>query len=84
VHPALVRTEMLSPDVMGRLPRAAAGRIIEPDTFVAATLHALRRGETSIIIPRRFRAIWLLRTISPRVIGRALAQIKLRAVPGQT
>jgi short-subunit dehydrogenase len=81
VHPALVRTEMFTPEVMGRLPRAAAYNFIEPDAFVAATLRALGRGEMSIIIPRRFRAVALLRALSPRVIGGALARIKLRAVP---
>jgi short-subunit dehydrogenase len=81
VHPALVRTEMLTPEVMARLPRAAAGSIIEPPIFVAAALRALHRGETSVVIPRRFRAVCLLRTLSPRLIGRALARIKLAAVP---
>ena len=81
VHPALVRTEMFTPEIMARLPRAAASNFIEPDAFVAATLRALGRGETSIIIPRRFRAITLLRALSPRLIGGALARIKLRAVP---
>jgi uncharacterized protein len=83
VHPALVRTEMLSPEVMARLPRAAAGTIIEPQTFVTAALRALERGETSVVIPRRFRAVCLLRTLSPGLIGRALAKIKLAALPEQ-
>jgi short-subunit dehydrogenase len=82
VHPALVRTEMFTPEIMARLPRSAARAFIEPDAFVAATLRALGRGETSIIVPRRFRAVTLLRALSPRVIGGALARIKLRAVPG--
>ena len=81
VHPALVRTEMLTPAVMARLPRAAANNVIEPDAFVTATLRALGRGELSITIPRRFRAVTLLRALSPRFIGGALARIKLRAVP---
>jgi short-subunit dehydrogenase len=81
VHPALVRTEMLTPAVMARLPRAAANSVIEPDAFVTATLRALGRGELSITIPRRFRAVTLLRALSPRFIGGALARIKLRAVP---
>jgi short-subunit dehydrogenase len=81
VHPALVRTEMFTPEVMARLPKAAANRFIEPDAFVTATLRALARGEMSIIVPRRFRAITLLRALSPRLIGGALARIKLRALP---
>lgn len=81
VHPALVRTEMLTADVMARLPAAAARSVIECDAFVAQALRALERGERSVIIPRRFRAVVLLRALSPRIIGGALARIKLRALP---
>jgi uncharacterized protein len=81
VHPALVRTEMITPAVLARLPKAAARTLIDADVFVAAALRALERGETSVIIPRRFRAVWLLRALSPGLIGRALARVKLRAVP---
>lgn len=81
VHPALVRTEMLSPEVMARLPKAAAGTVIEPEEFVAETLRALARGETSIVVPRRYRAVSFLRSLSPGLIGRALARIKLSAIP---
>lgn len=81
VHPALVRTEMFTPEVLARLPKSAAGSFIDPDVFVSATLRALAHGEISVIIPRRFRAVSLLRAISPGFIGRALARIKLAALP---
>jgi len=81
VHPALVRTEMFTPEVLARLPKSAAGSFIDPDVFVSATLRALARDEISVIIPRRFRAVTLLRAISPGFIGRALARIKLAALP---
>ena len=35
----------------------------------------------SVVIPRRFGAVCFLRALSPRLIGRALARVKLRAVP---
>ncbi len=81
VHPALVRTEMLSPEVLARLPRGAAGSIIEAEEFVRDTLRALERGKISIVVPRRFRAVSFLRALWPGGIGRALARIKLSAVP---
>jgi short-subunit dehydrogenase len=81
VHPALVRTEMLTPEVMARLPRGAAGTIIEPEAFATETLAALARGATSIVVPRRFRAVSFLRSLSPRLIGGALARIKMGALP---
>jgi short-subunit dehydrogenase len=82
VHPALVRTEMFTPAVMARLPRQAASAFIDPDAFVSAALRALGRGEISVIIPRRFRLVALLRALSPGIIGGLLARIKLRALPG--
>ena len=81
VHPALVGTEMLSPDVMARLPRGAAGSIIDAKELVSTTLRALERGETSIVVPRRFRAVAFLYALLPGFVGRALARIKLNAVP---
>jgi short-subunit dehydrogenase len=81
VHPALVRTEMFTPEVLARLPKSASGSFINPDVFVRSTMQALARGEISVIIPRRFRAVTLLRAISPGLIGRALARIKLAALP---
>ncbi len=81
VHPALVRTEMITAEVLARLPKPAARTVIERDEFVAETLRALERGERSVVIPRRFRAVVWLRALSPGMIGGALARIKLRAVP---
>jgi short-subunit dehydrogenase len=81
VHPALVRTEMLTPQVMARLPKGAAASIIEPPEFVRETLRGLERGEISIVVPRRFRAVSTLNALSPRIVGRWLARIKLAALP---
>jgi short-subunit dehydrogenase len=81
VHPALVRTEMISEDVLRRLPKAARGSLIEADVFVAESLRALERGETSVVIPRRFGAVVRLYAASPRLFGGAIGKIKMRAVP---
>jgi len=70
-----------APEVLNR--RAAAelwdGRRL-PGPWL--TLRALERGETSIVVPRRFRAVAFLYALLPGLIGRALARIKLAAVPG--
>src|SRR5207249_3528584 len=84
VHPALVRTEMFTPEVMARLPRGAASSFIDTDAFVAAVLRALERGAISVVIPRRFGAVVFLRGLAPRLIGGALARIKLAALPDVT
>jgi len=84
VHPALVNTEMRTPEALARMPKSAESRFIECNEFVSAVLQALERGETSVVIPRGYRAVVLLRTLSPRLIGRALAKIKLDALPDVT
>jgi short-subunit dehydrogenase len=81
VHPALVRTEMLTPQVMARLPRGSAGSIVEADAFVAETLRGLERGATSIVVPRRFGLVSFLCAVSPRLIGGAIARLKMAALP---
>lgn len=84
VHPALVNTEMKTPEALARMPKSAESRFIECNEFVSAALQALERGESSVVIPRGYRAVVLLRTLSPRLIGRALARIKLDALPDVT
>ncbi len=82
VHPVLVRTEMFTDEVYSRMPAGSEGAFIDAPEFVAETLRALERGETSLVVPRRFRATPVLRTLFPRTVGRAMARAKLSAVPG--
>jgi short-subunit dehydrogenase len=84
VHPVLVRTEMFTPEVTARMPRGSEGAFISVEEFVADTLRALERGETSIVVPRRFRAAPVLRTLFPRGVGRAMAKAKLASLTDLT
>jgi short-subunit dehydrogenase len=77
VHPVLVRTELFTPDISARMPRGSEGAFISTEAFVADTLRALAKGETSIVVPRRFGAIPVLRALFPRGVGRAMAKAKL-------
>jgi short-subunit dehydrogenase len=79
VHPALVRTEMFTEAVLARMPRAAVRQFIEPDVLVREMLRALRRGETDLVVPRRFAWLALLRNAFPGSLGRMMARIKLEA-----
>lgn len=81
VHPVLVRTEMFTPEVMLRMPKSAERSFIDVDAFVDQTLAALARGETSVVVPRRFGLLPLLRAISPKRIGGLFARAKLDALP---
>jgi short-subunit dehydrogenase len=84
VHPVLVRTEMFTPEITARMPRGSEGAFISTEEFVADTLRALERGETSIVVPRRFRAAPVLRTLFPRGVGKAMAKAKLANLPDLT
>ncbi|MFQ5515225.1 MAG: SDR family NAD(P)-dependent oxidoreductase [Myxococcota bacterium] len=81
VHPVLVRTEMFSPEVIARMPPAGLKQFIEAPEFVRETVRALERGEHTLVVPRRFRAVHVLRTLFPRSVGRTIARVKLKALP---
>jgi short-subunit dehydrogenase len=84
VHPVLVRTEMFTDEINARMPKGSEGAFISVEEFVAETLRALEAGETSIVIPRRYRAAPVLRSLFPGRVGRALAQAKLSALSDLT
>jgi short-subunit dehydrogenase len=77
VHPALVRTEMFTPEVLERMPPNTLSGFIEVDEFVRQMLRALARGENEVTLPRRYGWVPLLRAAFPRLIGRAIARVKL-------
>lgn len=80
VHPTLVRTEMFTPEVMARMPRGSEKRFISAEDFAERTLRALSRGERSVVIPKSYRGVVLLRALSPRVMGGVMARVKLRGL----
>ena len=84
VHPVLVQTEMFTPEVMARLPKASAGRFISAETFAHETLAALARRERSVVIPRSYRWVVRLRALAPERFDRLVAKARLRALPDVT
>jgi hypothetical protein len=84
VHPGLVRTEMIDARTLARLGPQAERALIELPAFVAQLLRALERGEISVVIPRAYGLAVPLRALLPRLLGRAMARIKLRHVPDLT
>ena len=83
VHPALVRTEMFTPEVLERMPPSALSGFIEADEFVRQMLRALARGENEVTLPRRYGWVPLLRSAFPRLVGRGIARVKLGALRQQ-
>ncbi len=84
VHPVLVRTEMFSPEILARMPRASLRSFIEPADFAERSLRALARGETDVVIPRRFGWVPVLHSLFPRWVGRGVARVKLASLPDLT
>lgn len=84
VHPVLVRSEMFTDEVMARMPEGSANRFIEADDFCRRLLHALERGETSVVIPTQFRFVPKLKALFPRFIGRSVARSRLAALSDLT
>jgi short-subunit dehydrogenase len=77
VFPALVRTEMFTPEVMARMPARLEREFIEPDVFAAAVLRALERGAHELTVPRRVGVAYLVRLLAPGFFRRAVARLRL-------
>ncbi len=80
VHPALVRTEMFTPEVMARMPRTRP-RFMEAPDFARRVLRALERGETEVTLPRRYGWVAMLAEMLPGAIYRGVAKAKLGGLP---
>lgn len=81
VYPALVRTEMFTPDVLTRMPKQALRTFIEPAAFSAAVLHALEQGRYEIVVPRYVGISFVIRTLLPALHRRIMARIRLPVLP---
>ena len=84
VHPVLVRSEMFTDEVMARMPRGTEGRFIEADAFCLELLRALERGETSVVIPRKFGAVPWLKGLLPGFFGRIMARTRTEVLSDLT
>lgn len=80
VHPTLVRTEMFTPEVMARMPKAASRSFIEPEDFAVRALAALAKGRTEAVIPGHMRGPILLQALFPEWMGRTIGRVKLAAL----
>ncbi len=84
VHPALVRTEMFTPEVMARMPKGSEKRFIDADAFAEELFRALERGETSVVIPRSYGLVPRLKALLPRRLANSLAAQRLKVLPDLT
>jgi len=84
VYPALVRTEMFTPEVVARMPKGSARSFLEPAEFSRRLLAALARGRYEVTIPRYVGIAYALREIFPRFHRRMMARIRLPVLPDLT
>jgi len=81
VYPALVRTEMFTPDVLARMPANLVRTFLEPAAFTRVVLRALERGRYEVTVPWHVRIAYALRTLLPGVHRRITARLRLPVLP---
>src|SRR5207253_2306858 len=85
VYPALVRTEMFTPEVMARMPRGAERTFLEPPEFSRRVLRALERGRYEVTVPGYIGIAYVLRVLLPGLFRRMTARARLpEAIPAET
>ena len=83
VYPALVRTEMFSPEVIARMPKQAT-RFLEPAEFSRQLLRALEQGRYEVTVPRYVAIAYAIRALLPGLHRRLTARIRLPVLPDLT
>jgi short-subunit dehydrogenase len=81
VYPALVRTEMFTPEILARMPERAKRTFIETPEFSAAVLRALERGAVELTVPSYVRLAYVLRTLVPGLHRRIIRNLRLPGLP---
>jgi short-subunit dehydrogenase len=81
VYPALVRTEMFTPEILARMPERATRTFIDPPEFCAAVLRALERGAYEVTVPSYVGIAYVLRALLPALHRRIMRNIRLPVLP---
>ena len=81
VYPALVRTEMFTPEIMARMPPGAERSFLEPAAFSRQVLRALARGRFEVTVPRYVGLGYVVRTLCPAFFRRMTARLRLPVLP---
>ena len=84
VYPALVRTEMFTPEVMARMPRGAERSFLELREFSRRVLKALARGRYEVTVPGYIGIAYVLRMLAPALFRRMTARVRLPVLPDLT
>ena len=81
VYPALVRTEMFTPEILARMPERVKRTFIEPAQLTAALLRGLERGAHEVTVPRYVGIAYLMRLLFPGYFRRMTADLRLPVLP---
>jgi len=84
VYPALVRTEMFTPEVLARMPKQALRTFLEPPAFSRQVLRALERGQFEVTVPRYVGLVYAIRALLPALHRRIITRIRLPVLPDLT
>jgi short-subunit dehydrogenase len=84
VYPALVRTEMFTPEVMARMPRGAERSFLTPADFSRRVLRALARGKYEVTVPSYIGIAYMIRALIPGPFRRMTARARLPVLPDLT
>jgi short-subunit dehydrogenase len=84
VYPALVRTEMFTPEVLARMPERVKRTFIEPAELTRALLRGLERGAREVTVPRYVGIAYLVRLLLLGVYHRMTANLRLPGLPDLT
>lgn len=77
VYPALVRTEMFTPEVLARMPPRALRTFIEAPEFSRHVLRALERGQHEVTVPRYVGIAYAIRALFPAFHRRMTTRLRL-------
>jgi short-subunit dehydrogenase len=77
VYPGLVRTEMITPAVLARMPERVGATAIEPADVSRRVIHALERGRRELTVPGWMRIAYVVRTLFPGLHRRLTARVRL-------
>lgn len=84
VYPGLVRTEMITPAVLARLPERVGTTAIEPAEVSRVVLRALERGRREVTVPGWMAMAYAVRALFPGLHHRLTGRVRLPAIPDLT
>jgi short-subunit dehydrogenase len=84
VYPALVRTEMFTPEVLARMPPSSTRSFVEPPVFSQQVLRALERGRYEVTVPRYVGLGYVVRLLLPGLYRRITTRLRLPVLPDLT